>query len=201
MTGEQARRIARVQTMPYAAYLAAEERAEVKHEYWHGEVWAMSGGTIEHGRLGLAVGVTLTNALAGQPCVVYSSDVRIRVNKSDVSMYPDVSVVCGPVVPAPDDPNAITNPILVVEVLSPSTEAYDRGEKFEYYWRLPSLQAYVLVSQFTPRLEVYERTATGWALTEAGAGERVAIPALGVTLDVDAVYANPLEPSAPKGGA
>jgi Uma2 family endonuclease len=191
MTPQHARQI---QTMTYPEYLAAEETAEVKHEYWQGEVWAMSGGTIEHGGLAAAIGGELRQALAAaeKPCRVYSSDVRVRVVKTDVSMYPDVSVVCGPVVRAADDSEAITNPILVVEVLSPSSEAYDRGVKFEQYWRLPSLQAYVLVSQIKPLVEVYRRTVTGWAVQEARAGEQVTIPGLDVTLDVDDVYANPL---------
>src|SRR5436190_16906090 len=107
-----ARPAGQVRTMTYAEYLAAEEVAEVKHEYLQGETWAMTGGTLRHGALAMRVAIQLGNALAGRPCEVFSSDVRVRVVELDSSMYPDLTVVCGPVVTAPDDPHAITNPLV-----------------------------------------------------------------------------------------
>jgi len=178
--------------MTYAEYLAQEETAEVKHEFINGEVRAMTGGTIKHSALASRLNTALSNALAGRRCQVYSSDGRVRIVVANVSTYPDLTVVCGSLVTAPDDPNAIINPVVLVEVLSDSTEGYDRGKKFERYRRLPSFQAYMLVSQDAPRIEVYQCQDGRWALTEAGAGESVTIDAISVTLDVDTIYADPL---------
>jgi Uma2 family endonuclease len=111
-----------------------------------------------------------------------------------MATYPDVSVVCGQLETASDDPNAAINPKLLVEVLSESTEAYDRGSKAAHYRRIHSLQEYVLVSQDEPRIEVYRRNNEGgWTLYEARLGEKLELRSIGVSLDVTAVYENPLE--------
>lgn len=179
--------------MTYAEYLAAEEAAEVKHEYVGGDVFAMAGGTPEHGRLAMSFGAELRSLLRDRPCAVFSSDVRIRILATDRSAYPDVSVVCGKRETAIDDPNALTNPIVIVEVLSDSTEADDRGDKFAHYRRVPSLREYVLVSQRARRIEVYRRDGDGeWILSEATSGERAKLPSLGVEISVDDVYRDPL---------
>ena len=180
--------------MTYEEYLTAEAISDVRHEFLNGEVWAMAGGTPEHSALAAAVIGELRVALRGQPCRVFTSDLRIRVLETGLSTYPDVSVVCGRAETAPDDPDAITNPIALVEILSDSTEAYDRGAKAAHYRRIISLQAYVIVSQAEPRIEVYRRADAGrWELTEARAGERAEIAPLAIALDVSMVNANPLE--------
>lgn len=177
--------------LTYDEYLALEAQGPVKHEYLRGVAWAMAGGTIEHARLQAAVVGELRAALAGEPCVVLSSDGRVRVDATDRTTYPDASVVCGPRVTSPVDRHAITNPKVLVEVLSSETERDDRGEKFAYYRRLDSLEEYVLVSQDERRIEVFRRTPEGWILSEALAGERIALGSIGVVLDVDAVYFDP----------
>lgn len=177
--------------MRYLDYLARERTSELKHEYLRGDVWAMAGGTPEHGRLAMSIGRILGNLLVGRPCVVFSSDVRIRVETTDRATYPDASVVCGPNQHAADDPDAITNPVVIVEVLSPTTERSDRGEKFAHYQRLASLQEYVLVSQETQRIEVFRRQGENWLLTIHLAGASVTLPSIGVTFTVDAVYLDP----------
>jgi Uma2 family endonuclease len=134
----------------------------------------------------------LSRELEGRPCRVLSSDVRVRVEATDLGTYPDASVVCGPVQTAGADAHAIVNPVLLVEVLSDSTEAYDRGQKASHYRRIPSLRAYLLVSQREPRLELQVHQTDGrWTLIEAGAGERLALEPLGIGLDVDEVYREP----------
>lgn len=180
--------------MTYAAYLEAEARSERKHEYLRGEVYAMAGGTPEHAALIAAVSTELSVALRGHPCRVYSSELRVRVEATDLSTYPDVVVVCGALETAGEDPNAATNPVLIVEVLSDSTEAYDRGDKFAHYRRLPNLREYLLVSQSKPLLESYRKSSEGvWMLAEAGSGERLTLAAVdGVQLDVDGLYRDPL---------
>lgn len=117
--------------MSYADYLALEASSERKHEYLRGEAWAMAGGTIEHSRLQANIGRELGVALAGKPCVVLTSDAKVRIDETDRSTYPDASVVCGPRLTSPIDRNAIINPVVIVEVLSESTERDDRGEKFD----------------------------------------------------------------------
>ena len=127
-------------------------------EYLAGDVWAMAGGTIEHGGLAFAVAREIGLALRDKACRALSSDVRVRIRRTDLTTYPDLSVVCGQLETAPDDVDAITNPILLVEVLSDSTEAYDRGAKWAHYRRIASLRDYVLASQAEPLIEVYRRT-------------------------------------------
>lgn len=176
-------------------YVAAERVAAVKHEYLRGQVWAMAGGTVEHGRLAVAVSTALSLALRGRPCVVLSSDARVRIDETDRSTYPDVIVVCGARLTAADDPDAIVNPVVIVEVLFDSTEADDRGEKFAHYRRLASLQEYVLVAQRAKRIEVFRRDGDRWALFEAAGGETVELTSIGASLVVDDIYFDPVTPA------
>ena len=179
--------------MSYAEYCALEREAGgAKHEYFDGEAYAMTGGTLEHGRLSMRVGHLLTLALEGRSCCVFSSDVRVHVQASGLNTYPDVSVVCGPPETSEEDRNALLNPVLLVEVLSDSTEAYDRGQKASHYRQIPSLRAYLMVSQHEAKLELQLREADGrWTLAEAGAGERLSIAPLELELDVDELYREP----------
>jgi len=180
--------------MTYPEYVAAEETATVRHEFIDGEVFAMAGGTPGHSALIAAVIGELRSALLGKPCRVYSSDLRIHIVGTNMSTYPDASVFCGKVDTAPGDPNAVINPTLLVEVLSESTEAYDRGAKAAHYRHIESLKEYVFVAQDEPRLEVYRRTERGgWELFEARRGEQLGLESIGVSLGVDAVYEGLLE--------
>ena len=182
--------------MSYDDYLALEGRSETKHEYVNGRVYAMAGGTLEHSRIAANVTKLLGNLLTSKPCVVFTSDARIRIEATGRSTYPDVSVVYGRRERAQDDPEAITNPTVLVEVLSDSTEAGDRGDKFAHYRRIPSLQEYVLVSQNTRPIEVFRRREASWVLTEAGGGESVKLDSLGIALPVDEVYFDPVPDAA-----
>ncbi len=182
----------------YADYVALEARSDAKHEWLDGVVYDMAGGTPRHAALTMAVGISVGVELGGKPCRVFSSDLKVRIPATGLATYPDLTIVCGKLETSPDDPNAVTNPTLIVEVLSDATEAYDRGEKFGHYRRLDSLREYVLVSQRSKRIEVWRKNDRGkWELAEdAGAGERATLMSIGSTLDVDAVYADPLAPSA-----
>lgn len=181
---------------PYADYLAMEEASGTKHEYVHGQVFAMAGGTPEHSRLAAALIREFGAALRGKPCNVFTSDARVRVESTNRSTYPDVTVVCGKVAPASDDPHAITNPVVIVEVLSDETEADDRGDKFAHYRRLPSLREYILVSERARRIETYRRDGARWILTEASDGEHIRLESLDVAVAVTDVYNDPAAPSA-----
>ena len=177
--------------MSYAEYLELAERAEVRHEFIDGLVIAMAGGTIEHSRLVARMGYLLQQALEGKPCNVFSPDGRIRIEATNRSTYPDVSVVCGAVQRASDDPQGITNPVVLVEVLSDTTEKDDRGAQFAHYRRLPSLREYVLVAQDAPLVEVFRKEGDLWVLREHGPGEELELASLGVVLSVDRLYADP----------
>jgi Uma2 family endonuclease len=182
------------QKTTYAEYLALEARSvDVKHEFLAGEVFAMSGGTPDHGALAMAFGRLLGQALLGKPCRVYSSDVRVRVLATGMAAYPDLSVVCGNLETDPEDGNAITNPVLLVEVLSDSTEARDRGVKAAHYRHIESLREYVLVSQRERRVEVYRRNEAGrWELFESEAGGRIELASVGCGVAVEDLYRDPL---------
>ncbi|WP_437616662.1 Uma2 family endonuclease [Sorangium sp. So ce834] len=184
----------------YAAeYLAQERASPTKHGFLNGEIFAMAGGTPEHARLCASVGAELRAHLRGRPCAVYSSDLRVRVQATGLSTYPDVSVVCGELERDPEDKDAALDPIVLAEVLSDSSEAYDRGQKFAHYRRIPSLREYVLVSQHEPRIEVFHRNEDGsWTIREARAGEGAHLQAIGRTLSVDEVYRDPLAQAAPE---
>jgi len=187
---------ASIPRMTYAAYLAFEAASDTKHEYVNGEVHAMAGGTVAHGALSAAVITSLSRALEDRRCRVLSSDVRVRAQATGFACYPDVTVVCDKLEVADDDPHGVINPTMIVEVLSESTEAYDRGAKAAHYRRIPSLREYVLVSQSEPLIEVYRRNERGnWELfVEARRGERAELLSCGapIILDVDALYRDPL---------
>lgn len=149
----------------------------------------MAGGTREHGALAARLIVALGGALRERPCELFTSDVRVRIRETGLTTYPDVSVVCGQLENDSEDAHAIVNPIVIIEVLSDSTEAYDRGEKAAHYRQLASLKEYVLMSQREPRIEVYRRNeADRWELYEAVAGQRAELASVGALLDVDEIY-------------
>jgi Uma2 family endonuclease len=173
----------------FADYLTLERDSEIKHEFDAGEILAMSGGTARHSAL--AVRVTTALETTRRPgCTVFQSDMRVRVVATGRATYPDVSMVCGAIEYDPDDAahTTITNPVLIVEVLSVTTEKGDRGNKWLHYQRLPSLQEYVLVSQ-EPRIEVFRRTSSGtWEYFEVHEG--TVMLTSGPTLDLATLYAD-----------
>ncbi len=178
----------------YAEYVALEAASNLKHEFREGQIYAMAGGSPEHAALAAAVTRLLGNHLAGRPCRVYSSDLRVRVPATGLATYPDVSVVCGLLARDPGDRNTVTNPTLLVEVLSPNTEAYDRGGKFDHYRQLAALREYLLVAQDERRLELRRREADGsWSTFVAGDGEAVPLASIGATLAVRDVYRDAFE--------
>ena len=177
----------------YAEYLALEELSPTRHEYLDGEIYAMAGGTPDHAALAATV-IGILRASSPRGCRVFTSDLRVRIAASGLSTYPDVAVVCGPSVRAADDPLAVVNPTLLVEITSPSTEDYDRGEKLRHYQQLPGLGQVLIVSHREARITSFRRGDDGrWTSTEARAGETVTLGGLGGTLSVDDVYRDGLE--------
>jgi Uma2 family endonuclease len=181
-------------------YLALERGADERHEYADGEIFAMSGGTIEHSTIAANIIRDLGAALFGRRCRVVTSDMRIHLPATGRYVYPDAAVVCGRPRFLDDKRDTLLNPALVVEILSDSTEAYDRGDKFAQYRSLESFRTYVLASQKEPRIEVFLRQPDeGWLLRVYGPGERAALPELEASLDVERIYQGVLESAARSG--
>ncbi len=171
-------------------YLEIERAAEFRNEYYNGHVYAMSGGSAPHGYIIANWVRRLGNALDKLPCRVAGSDLRVRVSPGGLYTYPDVVVVCGEPQYADGRIDTLLNPVLIVEVLSPSTEAYDRGFKFTQYRKLESLQEYVLVSQGEPRVEVFRRQPSGdWLLSDcAGLEATCRLDSVGCALALAEIY-------------
>lgn len=171
-------------------YLAAERLSEIRSEYLDGGVCPMTGASANHIKIVLNVSTELKIQLRGRQCDIFLIDMKVRLPGSRKFFYPDVTVICGELQFHDERKDIITNPKLVVEVLSPSTEAFDRGAKFQAYRTLESLDEYLLVSQGTPLIEQYLRGDAGkWTLTTAaGLESSLTLPSIGCTLNLGAVY-------------
>jgi Uma2 family endonuclease len=176
----------------YDEYVLLEDASTVRHEYLDGEIYAMAGGTPDHAALAAAV-IRLLGPQLRPGCRIFTSDLRIRIPATGLSTYPDAAIVCGPTTRAADDRLAVTNPVLLVEVTSSSTEEYDRGEKLRHYMHLPSLREILVVSHRAPRLTLHGRGASEWTTVEAGAGETLPLSAISGELAVDDVFREGLE--------
>jgi Uma2 family endonuclease len=171
-------------------YLALERQAETKSEYWQGEIYAMSGASRWHNLVAFNLAVVLGPQLKHRPCEAYSSDMRVKVTRAGLYIYPDVTVVCGKAEFEDRELDTLLNPTVIIEVLSPSTEAYDRGAKFEFYRSLESLSDYLLVSQTSPTIEHYTRQPDDRWLLTAYKGLAVVAPiaSIGCELRLTDVY-------------
>ena len=171
-------------------YIALERKAHFKSEYFNGHIIAMSGASQAHNRITGDIFYGLYPQLIGHGCDIFTSDMRVRASLGDAYFYPDVVVVCGEPEFEDDTFDTLLNPILIVEVLSPSTEAYDRGEKFTRYKHIASLQEYLLVSQDKVSVEHHRRHGTQWMLSHYRALEEVLrLPAIGCELPLRDIYA------------
>jgi Uma2 family endonuclease len=184
---------ARLHSYSFRDYLVVEEMSGVKHEYLDGEIYAMAGGSVLHAALSGTVIGMLHRQLSGR-CNVHTSDLRIRVLATGLASYPDVTVVCGPVETDPENEDTVVTPTLIVEVLSPTTIAYDLGRKFDHYAQIPSLQAVVYVWQDQPRLEVRERAGDVWRTSVTERQGTAVISSLDCRLDLATLYDGALSP-------
>lgn len=183
-----------------AQYLAMERASLTKHELWHGELFAMTGGSLAHAMLSMNIGAMLHSALRDRPCRVLSADAKVHVPLSRGFVYPDVSVVCGAMQTYEGSNDVLSNPILVVEVLSESTERFDRGDKFAGYRSIPSLVDYVLISQANRIVEVYTRQVDAtWSLRVSDdENPTIQLPSLGLQLSLRELYSGVRdEPASP----
>lgn len=174
----------------YDEYLAYERDSGLKHEFDDGEITAMAGGSRRHNALASRISAAL-EAARKPGCVAFQSDQKVRVLATGKATYPDASMVCGSIEGDPADPsgNTVTNPMLIVEVLSPSTEEEDRGNKWQHYQLIPRLEEYVLVSQTHSRIECYRRLPGGsWEYRDTTEGEVQLL--CGATIDLMSLYAD-----------
>jgi len=171
-------------------YFRQEENSVDKHEFINGEIFLMAGGSPQHNALTANVSAEIVLGLRGKPCTTYSSDMRISAGKDSFYSYADVSVICGELEFVEGRKDTITNPILIVEVLSPSTENYDRGKKAELYRNIPSVQGYVLVDQGRVYVEHFRRIEEGnWLLeTLTELSQVLKIPALNLIIPLTNLY-------------
>jgi Uma2 family endonuclease len=171
-------------------YLEIERKAPYKSEYLNGEVFAMSGASEEHNLLTVNLTLALGPQIRTQGCRLYVSDMRVRVTAAGLYTYPDVVVVCGKRQFSDDKLDTLLNPTFLAEVLSPSTEAYDRGRKFEHYRRLESLSQYLLVAQDYMHADLFTRQAGGgWVLTGVSKPEEtLELQSIGSTITMADLY-------------
>ena len=171
-------------------YLALERTADYRSQYFQGEIFAMAGGSPRHSQLKTNLIIALGLPLRGHSCTLYDSDLKILVNSTGLYTYPDASIVCGPLELADGQQDVVLNPTVLFEVLSDSTEAYDRGQKFGHYRQIESLREYVLVSQSEVLVERFQRNPDNtWTLTESrGIDSQLALNSVGITIPLREIY-------------
>ncbi|MBI2761285.1 MAG: Uma2 family endonuclease [Chloroflexi bacterium] len=178
-----------VQWLSPEEYLKRERATETKSEYLDGTLVAMPGATPSHVLITVNIAGELRQQFKGRPCRVYTQDLRVRIAEGSMYAYPDVVAVCGDPSFETDQLDVLTNPALIVEVLSETTEAYDRGLKFAHYRQRASLKEYVLVAQDRISVEHYVRQGEQWVLTEATSlDDSIELPSIGCTLALRDVY-------------
>ena len=181
--------------LTHEEYFALERATGERHEYVAGRVFAMVGGSFEHGKIGINTSTALNNRLAAKPCIVQGGDFRIAIPRLDIYAYPDVSVVCGE--PRFDQRSGgLLNPVVLVEVLSPSTAEYDQGQKFLRYQQIESLRDYVLIAQDRPFVRAFLRDERGrwiWSAVE-GLDATLTLPSIECALPVAEIYAKVVFP-------
>lgn len=171
-------------------YLFLERQSEIKHEYFDGEIFAMAGASRRHCKLSANLVRIIGNKLHETKCNVYSNDFRVKIKETGLYTYPDVIITCGKEILEDQVKDTLLNPLIIIEILSPSTERYDRGKKFTHYRQIESLQNYVLISQEEPRIEVFQRQPNDqWLLSEkSGLENSIEIPAINYLLPLMEVY-------------
>lgn len=169
-------------------YLELERNAEFRHEFIDGRIVAMTGASVAHARIVLGLGSTLRAVVRGKGCDVLVNDLRVKTGTGNY-FYPDVVAYCGPPRLEDDQQDALLNPILVAEVLSPSTAAYDRGEKADHYRTIPTLQEYVLIAQDRPYAQKFLRDGGFWIMSEvSGLDQSILLCSLGCSVELRDLY-------------
>jgi len=170
-------------------YLRLERASEEKHEYFKGEIFAMTGASENHNIIAGSTLAALYSQLRKKPCQIYPSDMRVRIPATGLYTYPDISVVCGTPEFEDDVLDTLLNPTVIIEVLSSSTEQYDHGKKFQHFRTMASLKEYILIAQDSVRIEHFGRQDDHWILTDAKTSDTVlTLPSIDCTLALSDVY-------------
>lgn len=171
-------------------YLAMEKESDVKHEYYHGEVFAMAGVGLPHNIISSNLFTSIGSFLKGKPCRPFGSDFRVHVPQNTLFTYPDISIVCGDITTRENDDENLLNPTVIIEILSPSTRSYDKGKKFSLYKQIPSLKEYVLVDSEALKVEAWFVNADGyWELKEhQKKDDQLHIQAIELSLPLTEIY-------------
>ena len=172
-------------------YIQRERESDTKYEYHNGEVYALAGGTLNHTKLCGNIYAELRSKLKNLNCNPYTSEAKLSIKNKNTFVYPDSIVVCGEIKTSEKDKNAITNPTLIVEVLSKSTAHYDRGDKFHLYRQIPSLQEYVLIEQVKPVVEIYYRKERNdiWQISRIeGLDQAIKLQSLDIEISMSKLY-------------
>jgi len=174
-----------------AEYLEFEKHGVEKHEYFNGEIFAMAGAGIRHNSIFSNVFGDLAHRLKGRPCKPFGSDLRIHIPENTLFTYPDISIICGDLIPTTIDSDSFLLPTVLIEILSPSTKNYDRGGKFKLYRDIPTLKEYVLIDSESIGIEVFRLNAQKhWELHEYNSSEdSLIIPTVGLSLPLKEIYA------------
>ncbi|MCO6489576.1 MAG: Uma2 family endonuclease [Phaeodactylibacter sp.] len=184
----------KLDTFTIEEYLTLEDQSDVKNEYEHGAITAMSGGTLNHGIIGNNINTHLSNVVQkkGTDCVTINGDVRIFIEKANSFVYPDGMMICGGIQTAESDKNSVVNPVLIVEVLSKSTESYDRGDKFHKYCSLAAFKEYVLIDQYKPVIDIlYKEDSSYWKMTTTiGMDKSIYLTTLDCYIKMSDIYRN-----------
>jgi Uma2 family endonuclease len=188
----------------FAEYLQLEENSDVRHEFHDGEILAMAGGTRWHDKIFMNLALSAGQRLIGSPCVPYSGNKRVQIRRNAKHVYPDMSIVGGEPKYNPDDVKMTTliNPKVIIEILSESTESYDRGDKFSYYREIPSFEEYVLVSQGKPMVETFLKEPDGSWRFDAyhGMSAQIILRSVPLTIPAGDIYRD-VQFEIPEGGA
>ena len=173
-----------------AEYIEFEKNSDEKHEYYQGELFAMAGAKVAHNRIVTRLTILAGQQLRGKTCEPFNSDQRIHVPDNTLFTYPDISIVCGPVKTLNNDNYNILNPSIIIEVLSPGTKNYDRGEKFQLYRAIPTLKEYILIDSQFIHIEAFRINAQGhWELEEYDTPTAsLLLPLIGVAIPIHEIY-------------
>ncbi len=171
-------------------YLEMEKVDVIKHEYYKGEIFAMSGASPRHNIISVNILTSLANVLKGKTCRPYGSDMRINIPENSLFTYPDISIICGDVISSNEDGETATQPTIIIEILSPSTRNYDRGEKFMLYRAIPTLKEYLLIDSESVHAEHFAINKDGlWQLKEySEVSQKISFETLGVDLLLQDIY-------------
>ncbi len=172
-------------------YIRIEQETAMKHEYHDGTIFAMAGGSIEHGVISGNVFGEIKIQLRNKnsSCRVFNSEVKLHIQALNKFVYPDVMAVCGKTERSNLEQSAIVNPVLIVEVLSKSTESYDRGDKFFFYRHIPTLKEYILIDQYKPLVEIYKKQSDLWSIERVmGIEEQLELSAVGIHIELSHIY-------------